>query len=66
MLKAENFNSGLLLDTSDCNEVYNWCQFLNCSVETLFICVYYSGNSIVSIQSFLSKNREWLEKNNFQ
>ena len=66
MLNIENLNDVLMLDTSDCNEVNNWCQFLNCSEETLFICMYYSGNSIVSIQSFLSKNKEWLDKNNFQ
>ena len=66
MLNIENLDDGLVLNTSDYNEVYNWCQFLNCSEETLFVCMYYSGNSIVSIQSFLSKNKEWLEKNNFQ
>jgi hypothetical protein len=66
MLNVENLNDGLVLDTSDCNEVYKWCQFLNCSEETLFICMYYSGNSIVSVQAFLSENKEWLQKNNFQ
>jgi hypothetical protein len=65
MLETKNMNSELLLDISDHTEVYNWCEMLNCTEETLFICMYYSGNSIVSIQSFLSKNKEWLEKNNF-
>jgi|GEM_PF-5952365 len=66
MLITEKINHVVLLDASDRNEVHDWCQFLNCTEETLFVCMYYSGNSIVSIQSFLSKNKEWLEKNNFQ
>lgn len=65
MIETKKLNNELLLDTSDSTAVHNWCEMLNCTEETLFICMYYSGNSIVSIQSFLSKNKELLEKNNF-
>ncbi len=66
MLITNKLNNELLIDVSDFNEVTYWCQFLNCSENTLFICMYFSGNSIVLIQSFLSENKEWLENSNIQ
>lgn len=55
----------LLLDITNNNDVDRLCLQLNCSRETLFKCIDYSGNSIVSIESFLRNNIEWLsEKEN--
>jgi hypothetical protein len=62
MICVENLDELLLLDASNRIEVITWCELFDCTEDTLFICMYYSGNSIVCIQSFLSKNKEWLEK----
>lgn len=52
----------LLLDLNNNVEIEKMCALLNCTEAVLRLCVVYSGNSIVSIESFLSKNKEWLDK----
>jgi hypothetical protein len=65
MFNIKNLDCDLLLDVSNPIEVHHWCKLLNCNEVTLQICIYYSGNSIVSIQSFLSENKELFEKYKF-
>lgn len=52
--------TSLHLDLNDRNEIEKWCSALQCSEETLRYCARYVGKSIVSIESFLSMNRNWI------
>lgn len=48
------------LDLSDKAEIEKWCCFLKCDEETLRYCISNVGRSIVSVESFLSMNRDWI------
>lgn len=56
----KEINTSLHLDLNDRNEIEKWCSVLQCSEETLRYCARYVGRSIVSIESFLSMNRNWI------
>lgn len=43
-------------------EIDNWCNVFNCSESTLRNCVRYVGCSIISLESFYSKNINWIEE----
>lgn len=58
-MEKETINS-LRLDLNDRIELEKWCSLFQCSEETLRYCVRYVGNSIVSVETFLSMNRNWL------
>lgn len=53
----------LMLNFSNNEEVEEWCGLMNCSAETMLLCSWYTDNTITSIEAFLSKNREWVERN---
>ena len=52
----------LLVNLMSADEVDECCKMLSCSEETLRKCISYTGCDIVSIESFLNKNREWIEQ----
>ena len=52
------------IDLSNKCEIEKWCELFDCSEETLRYCVTYAGKSIVSIESFLTMNRDWIERRN--
>jgi len=57
-------NGPMKIDLSNKCEIEKWCELFDCSEETLRYCVTYAGKSIVSIESFLTMNRDWIERRN--
>lgn len=53
-------NSFISLNLLDQKEVEKWCLFFKCDENTLRYCVRNVGKNVVSIESFLSMNKDWI------
>lgn len=61
----ENLNDTFIyLNLLDQKEIDKWCSFFKCDENTLRYCVRNVGKSIVSIESFLSMNKDWITSSN--
>jgi hypothetical protein len=56
----KELQTSLNLDLNDRNEIEKWCNIFECSEDTLRYCTQYVGRSIISIESFLSMNKNWI------